>query len=67
MVEEVTGDLYECSTLYIFEVKTVATETGSGTMLLPKDVNILCTHMHLPSIGKTLKPWRLISSCVKPY
>ena len=25
-------------------------------MLPPKDVNILCTHMHLPSLGKTLNP-----------
>ena len=40
------------SALYIFEVKTVGAETGSGTMLPPKDVNILCTHMHLPSLGK---------------
>ena len=44
------------SALYIFEVKTVGAETGSGTMLPPKDVNILCTHMHLPSIGKKLNP-----------
>jgi hypothetical protein len=35
---------------------TVGAETVGGTMLPPKDVNILCTHMHLPSLGKTLNP-----------